>query len=409
MEKFPHLAGQNILLVISGGIAAYKALDLIRRLREQGAQVRCILTKGGQQFVTPLAVAALSEAKVYTDLWSLTDEQEMGHIRLVRAADMIAVAPASANMIAKLAHGLADDLASTALLAADRPILLAPAMNPAMWSNPATQQNIALLRQRGFHIAGPAMGDMACGEFGAGRMAEVPDLMAALAQILARPGTLSGRHTIVTSGPTREPLDPVRFISNYSSGKQGHAIAAALAKRGASVTLISGPVAIPDPAGVNTLHVETAAQMLATCERALPADIFVGCAAVADWRAAEIQPQKIKKGGAAPTLKFAANPDILAVVANHPQRPALVVGFAAESENLWANATEKLARKNCDWLLANDISGGKVFGGGTNAVLFLRKAEDGAITVEDWPQQSKNDLAAQLADNIAGYFGSQKA
>lgn len=409
MRHFSSLAGKNALIVISGGIAAYKTLDLIRRLREQDMKVRCILTKGGQQFVTPLAAAALSENKVYTDLFSLTDEQEMGHIRLVREADIIIVAPASANLIAKLAHGIADDLASTALLAATRPILAVPAMNTAMWSHAATQENLAILKRRGLHILEPDSGTLACGEHGAGRMPETHVIMEMAAKILEIPGPLNGKHAIVTSGPTREPLDPVRFISNRSSGKQGHAIAAALAKLGACVTLISGPVSIPVPDGVKFVTVETAMQMLSACEAALPADIFIGCAAVADWRAAETQAQKMKKTGGLPMLKLEANPDILATIASHARRPALVVGFAAESENLRANAAEKLAQKNCDWLLANDIADGSIFGGDENQLLVLRRSATGAVAIEDWPRQSKTAHAARLADAVGDFFKGQNS
>lgn len=403
MDQLRHIDGKNILLVISGGIAAYKALDLIRRLRERGATVRCIMTKGGQQFITPLAVSALSEERVYTDLWSLTDEQEMGHIRLTRSADAVVVAPASANLLAKLAHGQADDLASTTLLASNRPILLAPAMNVEMWRNAATQANIATLKQRGLFCVEPGSGDMACGETGVGRMAEVPDILAALAQIFAVPGALSGYHAIITSGPTFEPIDPVRFIGNRSSGKQGHAIAAALAKAGASVTLVSGAVSIPDPADVRTVHVETAAQMLAACEAALPADIFIGAAAVADWHVIA-STQKLKKDVVAPVLHLLPNSDILAHVTQHKQRPALVIGFAAETQDVAANATVKLARKGCDWLLANDVSGGKVFGDDENQVVFLRHDKNNAVIAENWPRQNKTELAAQLVEQIAAHF-----
>ncbi|MEJ0062432.1 MAG: bifunctional phosphopantothenoylcysteine decarboxylase/phosphopantothenate--cysteine ligase CoaBC [Alphaproteobacteria bacterium] len=398
------LQGRVILLVISGGIAAYKSLDLIRRLREQGARVRCILTKGGAEFVTALSVAALSEEKVYTDLWSLTDEQEMGHIRLVRESDLIIVAPASANIIAKLAHGLADDLASTALLAANKPILLAPAMNHAMWDNPATQHNIAMLKQRGFHQAGPNEGAMACNETGMGRMADVPEIMAAITDILGKPGDLSGKHALVTSGPTYEPVDPVRFIGNRSSGKQGHAIAAALAARGASVTLVSGPVSEPDPKGVKIIHVETAEQMLGACLQALPADLFIACAAVADWRVADYSEQKIKKDGGVSTLALEPNPDILATIAAHHLRPKLVVGFAAETDNLMENAKKKLAQKGCDWLLANDVSNGAVFGADENSVWFMHRGAGDHAEYEHWPPQSKTALAQALAEKIAEYF-----
>jgi len=402
-----YLTHKNILLVISGGIAAYKSLDLIRRLREQGATVRCILTQGGAQFVTPLAVAALSENKVYQDLWSLTDEQEMGHIRLVRSADCIIVAPASANLLAKLAHGLADDLASTALLAATKPILLAPAMNGAMWSNPATQANCALLRQRGYHFIDPAYGSMACGETGTGRMAEVTDIIQATQALLAPTTELAGRHAIVTSGPTHEPVDPVRFLGNHSSGKQGHAIAAAIAAHGATVTLITGPVALPPPAGVTCINVTTSREMLAACEAALPADLFIGCAAVADWHIANASPQKYKKNpeqpnSGAPQLILQPNPDILATIAQHTQRPRLVIGFAAETENLASNAAAKLHRKGCDWLLANDVSNGQIFGADDTEILFLQRPN----TSTSWPRQSKTALAEQLTTEIITFFRS---
>jgi len=397
------LNNKNILLVICGGIAAYKSLDLIRRMREQGAIVRCILTKGGAQFVT---VAALSENKVYQDLWSLTDEQEMGHIRLVREADLIIVAPASANMLAKLAHGLADDLASTALLAATNPILLAPAMNGAMWSNAATQANITTLRHRGFHLVEPAHGLMACGETGTGRLADGNDILLAAAALLSPQNSLRGLHALVTSGPTQEPIDPARYISNYSSGKQGHAIAAALAAQGARVTLITGPVTLPPPANVTTIAVTTARAMLAACKAALPADIFIGCAAVADWHITNTATEKMKKESGAPQLTFAPNPDILSTIAHHAKRPRLVVGFAAETNDLAGNAMAKLKRKGCDWLLANDVSHGKVFGTDENEIVFLYKDPSGTITHTAWPRQSKSAVAAQLVATISAHFRS---
>ncbi len=399
------LQGKKILLVISGGIAAYKSLDLIRRLREAGTSVRCILTKGGAQFVTPLSVATLSENKVYQALWSLTDEQEMGHIRLVRETDLIIVAPASANLLAKLAHGLADDLASTALLAAQKPVLLAPAMNGAMWTNAATQANLQQLCDRGHHVIGPTAGTMACGETGVGRLAEVPDILAAASDLLTR-GPLQGLHAIVTSGPTQEPIDPVRYIGNRSSGKQGHAIAAALATQGARVTLITGPVALSVPAGVNAVSVQTAAQMLATCQAALPADIFIGCAAVADWHVVNTGTQKLKKDGGAPQLTLAPNPDIVSTITQSQQRPRLVIAFAAETENLAANASAKLQRKSCDWLLANDVSNDTVFGADDNTTLFVRR--DGhTVSSAQWQKQSKTAVAQQLANAIAEYFRSK--
>ena len=392
------LAGKRILLVISGGIAAYKSLELIRRLREQGALVRAILTKGGAQFVTPLSVAALSESKVYQDLFSLTDESEMGHIRLSRESDLIVVAPASADLLAKLAHGLADDLASTTLLAADKPILIAPAMNMMMWAHPATQANIATLKSRGVRQIGPESGDLACGEVGGGRMAEPMEILAAIEAYLGAAAPLSGRRALVTSGPTIEPLDPVRFIANRSSGKQGHAIAAALARRGAATVLVAGPTAEPDPAGVEVRRIESAEEMLAACRAALPADIAVCAAAVADFRPAKVAAQKIKKGTAAPPpIELTRNPDILATLsAPGNARPRIVVGFAAETEDLIANAKKKLAAKGCDLVLANDVSTGSgTFGGAENTVHLV--AADG---VESWPRLSKQEVAERLADTI---------
>ncbi|WP_404382772.1 bifunctional phosphopantothenoylcysteine decarboxylase/phosphopantothenate--cysteine ligase CoaBC [Caenispirillum salinarum] len=396
------LDGRRILLIISGGIAAYKSLDLIRRLRDRGAAVRCILTKGGAQFVTPLSVAALSEEKVYQDLFSLTDEAEMGHIRLSREADLVLVAPGTADLMAKMAAGMADDLATTALLATDKPVLLAPAMNTFMWSHAATQANLRTLKSRGILTVGPNAGDLACGETGAGRMAEVPEIIAAVEEVFAKddaPKPLAGRRALVTSGPTHEAIDPVRYIANRSSGKQGHAIAAALAALGAEVTLVSGPVALPDPAGVRVVKVESAREMLEACQGALPADIAVCAAAVADWRV-EAAGQKIKKtaGGAAPALSFTENPDILATLsAAGPDRPALVVGFAAETENVLDHAAAKRARKGCDWILANDVSPATgTFGGDRNTLHLI--TGDGT---EEWPTLDKTDAAARLADRIA--------
>lgn len=390
---------RRILLIISGGIAAYKSLELIRRLREQGAQVRCVLTKGGAQFVTPLSVAALSEEKVYQDLWSLTDEQEMGHIRLSREADLIVVAPASANLIARMAHGLTEDLASTVLLASDKPILIAPAMNQMMWAHPATQANITLLHQRGVKQVGPGSGAMACGETGQGRMAEVPEILAAITGFFSQPGPLAGKRALVTSGPTYEPIDPVRFIGNRSSGKQGHAIAAALAKAGAHVTLVTGPTAQPDPHGVQTIHIETAQQMLEACQQALPVEIAICAAAVADWKVITAADQKLKKGQAAATLTLTENPDILATLSRSgTQRPKLVVGFAAETEKVMEYAKAKLSRKGCDWLLANQVGNGLGFGTDSNQLTLLRRDLDQADT---WPAMSKDDLARKLVEEIA--------
>jgi phosphopantothenoylcysteine decarboxylase / phosphopantothenate---cysteine ligase len=392
------LAGKRILLVISGGIAAYKSLELIRRLRERGALVRAILTKGGAQFVTPLSVAALSESKVYQDLFSLTEESEMGHIRLSRESDLIVVAPASADLLAKLAHGLADDLASTTLLAADKPILIAPAMNMMMWAHPATQANIATMTARGVRRIGPEAGDLACGEVGGGRMAEPVEILAAIEGYFGAAAPLSGRRAIVTSGPTIEPLDPVRFIANRSSGKQGHAIAAALARRGAATVLVTGPTAEPNPTGVEVHRIESAEEMLAACRAALPADIAVCAAAVADFRPIRVAAQKIKKGTAAPApIELTRNPDILATLsAPGNARPRIVVGFAAETEDLIANARKKLAAKGCDLILANDVSAESgTFGGAENTVHLV--AADG---VESWPRLSKQEVAERLADTI---------
>jgi phosphopantothenoylcysteine decarboxylase/phosphopantothenate--cysteine ligase len=392
------LAGKRILLVISGGIAAYKSLELIRRLRERGVTVRAILTKGGAEFVTPLSVAALSENKVYQDLFSLTDESEMGHIRLSREADLVVVAPASADLIAKMAQGLTDDLASTALLATDKPVLIAPSMNTMMWTHGATQANVATLKARGIRQIGPEAGDLACGEVGSGRMAEPMEILGAIDAYFGAEAPLSGRRAIVTSGPTFEAIDPVRFIGNRSSGKQGHAIAAALARRGAATLLVSGPTSEPDPAGVEVKHIESAAEMLAACRAALPADIAVCAAAVADWRPAKTADKKIKKAASDPApIALLRNPDILATLAAAGNaRPRLVVGFAAETENLIANARKKLAAKGCDLIVANDVSAETgTFGGSENTVHLV--AEDG---VESWPRLSKQDVAERLVDTI---------
>lgn len=400
MSGFSHLSGRHLLLVISGGIAAYKSLELIRRLRERGVKVTCILTAGGAQFVTPLSVSALAESKVYSELWSLTDEQAMGHIRLSRMADLIVVAPASANMIAKMAQGLADDLASTVLLASDKPVMIAPAMNPVMWAHPATQANMATLVARGVRQIGPSCGAMACGETGAGRMAEPMDILAAIENFFAKTGPLTGKRALVTSGPTHEPIDPVRYIANRSSGKQGHAIAVALAALGANVTLVTGPVALPDPQGLRIVHVETAAQMLDACLAALPVDIAVCAAAVADWRPVAACGQKIKKGGAVkpPRLEMAENPDILATLAQRTvDRPKFVVGFAAETEKLADHAAAKLASKACDWILANDVSGGQVFGADQNKITLF--GQNGLC--EPWPLMGKDEIARELATKIA--------
>jgi phosphopantothenoylcysteine decarboxylase/phosphopantothenate--cysteine ligase len=393
------LAGKRILLIVSGGIAAYKALELVRRLRERGAAVRAVLTAGGAQFITPLSLAALTEDKVYTDMFSLTDESEMGHIRLSREADLVVVAPASADILAKLAQGLAGDLASTLLLATDKPVLVAPAMNHRMWHHAATQANLALLERRGIRRVGPTEGAMACNEFGIGRMAEPADILAAIEAYFTEGAPLAGRRALVTSGPTWEAIDPVRFIANRSSGRQGHAIAAALARQGASTVLVSGPTAEPDPAGVEMRRVESAAEMLAACTAALPVDVAVCAAAVADWRPSAPATQKLKKDAGAPAIAFARNPDILASLsASGNARPRLVVGFAAETENLIENARQKLAAKGCDWIVANDVgSGTGTFGGAENTVHLVS-----AGGVEDWPRLSKTEVAERLVARIAG-------
>lgn len=401
------LASRRILLIISGSIAAYKSLDLIRRLRDEGAEVRCILTRGGAEFITPLSVAALSEQKVYTDLFSLTDEQEMGHIRLARDCDLVLAAPASANLIARAAQGLADDLAGTVLLATDKPVMFAPAMNPVMWQNAAVQDNIATLQRRGAVILSPAAGLMACGENGDGRLPEVPQIVDAVAAHFAGNRPLAGLRALVTSGPTHEPLDPVRFLGNRSSGKQGHAIAAELALAGAAVTLVSGPVQEPDPAGVEVVRVETAQQMHDACMAALPADIAVCAAAVADFRPAQTATGKIKKNGdGGLDLPLVQNPDILATLSRHARRPQLVIGFAAETDNHLEHAARKLASKGCDWLLLNDVSGGQVFGQADNQLTLFRNAP-GGVTETPLPRGNKRALARLLVQDIAAAVGAK--
>jgi phosphopantothenoylcysteine decarboxylase/phosphopantothenate--cysteine ligase len=398
------LSGKRILLIISGGIAAYKSLDLIRRLRERGAEVRPVMTVAAQEFVTPLAVGALAADHVYTDLFSREDEQDVGHIRLARDCDLVCVAPATADLMAKMANGLANDLASTILLASDRKILIAPAMNPVMWAHPATRRNAAMLKRDGIRFIGPMAGEMAeSGEAGEGRMAEPLQIVAAIEALLDdSPKPLSGRKAIVTSGPTHEPIDPVRYIANRSSGKQGHAIAGALARLGAEVTLVSGPVTIPDPVGVKVIHVESASNMLDAVTAALPADIAVFVAAVADWRVAAASGEKIKKKpgeGPAP-LELTENPDILKTIGHHESRPHLVVGFAAETADVVSNAQVKLARKGADFIVANDVSPETgIMGGDRNRVRIVSK--DG---VEDWPDLSKDETAARLAERIAEVF-----
>jgi len=401
------LNGRRILLIVSGGIAAYKTLDLIRRLREQGAAVRCVMTKAAGQFVTPLSLSALSGDKVYTDLFSLTDEAEMGHIQLSRDADLLVAAPATANILARMAHGLAEDLASTVLLATDTPVLVAPSMNVRMWEHPATRANMDVLRGRGVAVVGPNAGDMACGEYGPGRMAEPGEILTAIAGALgagAGGGPLAGLRALVTSGPTHEPIDPVRFIANRSSGKQGHAIAAALAALGADVTLVTGPVTLPDPPGVTTVPVESARDMLAACQKALPADIVVCAAAVSDWRVAESAGQKLKKVAGQDSLALALtqNPDILATLSQAgPGRPALVAGFAAETEHVVEHARDKRVRKGCDWIVANDVSAATgTFGGDANTVHLITAEGE-----EAWPSLSKSEVAARLAARIAERVG----
>ncbi|MGI9420326.1 MAG: bifunctional phosphopantothenoylcysteine decarboxylase/phosphopantothenate--cysteine ligase CoaBC [Geminicoccaceae bacterium] len=398
----------RVLLIIAGGIAAYKSLEVIRRLRDRGVDLRCILTEAGSAFVTPLSVASLSGDKVFTELFSLTDEAEMGHIRLSREADLVLVAPATADLIGKMANGLADDLASTALMATDKPVLIAPAMNPEMWDHPATQRNIRQLRGDGVHAVGPNQGDMACGETGFGRMAEPDEIVAAAIDLLRSPeGPLSGRRALVTSGPTIEAIDPVRFVSNHSSGKQGHAVAGALQRAGAEVTLVSGPVAEPDPAGVEVIKIASAMEMLEACERTLPVDIAVCVAAVSDWRPADPVDRKIKKRNAAapPSIALVENPDILRVISERDvDRPKLVIGFAAETENLNENARKKLHTKGCDWIVANNVSAEQnTFGNVHNTVRLLRSGRD----VETWPELTKIAVAELLVQRVAEHLAER--
>jgi len=399
--------GRRILLILGGGIAAYKCLDLIRRLRERGAKVRAVMTAAAQQFITPLAVGAISGDRVFTELFDREDEHDVGHIRLSREADLIVVAPATASLLAKMAGGHADDLATAVLLATDKPVLVAPAMNPRMWLHPATQRNVATLRGDGIRFIGPNTGEMAeSGEAGPGRMAEPLEIVAAIEELLReakndRP--LAGRHVLVTSGPTHEPIDPVRYIANRSSGKQGHAIARAAAELGARVTLVSGPVSIADPPNVDVVHVETAQEMLAAVEAALPADIGVFAAAVADWRVASASGQKIKKekGAAPPSLALVENPDILKTIATRgPMRPALVIGFAAETENVVEAAKKKRKAKGCDWIVANDVSEkGGAMGGDKNAVHLIT-----AQGTESWPVMDKTEVARRLMERAAQHL-----
>ena len=405
----------SVTLIIGGGIAAYKALDLIRRLKERHMHVRCVLTSAAQQFVTPLAASALSHERCYTDLFDPGSEFDAGHIRLARDCNLIVVAPATADLMAKMAQGHADDLASAILLAADKPILLAPAMNPLMWNNPATRRNVAQLARDGVATIGPNAGEMAeAGEAGVGRMAEPTEIAAAAERILkpAKPQPLKGKHVLITAGPTHEPIDPVRYIANRSSGKQGFAIAAAAQAAGAEVTLISGPVDLDDPAGVDVRHVESAREMLAQVEAALPADIAIFAAAVADWRVASEGAQKLKKTGAGiPPLQLTENPDILATISKlRETRPPLVIGFAAETEHLIDNATAKFARKGCDWIVANDVSPATgVMGGDRNTVHLLTRGRDGGVDVDSWPVMTKEQVAATLVDRIASHIKSSSA
>jgi phosphopantothenoylcysteine decarboxylase/phosphopantothenate--cysteine ligase len=406
----PNLSGASILLIIGGGIAAYKSLDLIRRLRERGANVRAVMTKAAQEFVTPLSVGALTGSRVFSNLFDHDDEFDVGHIRLARETDLIVVAPATADLMARMATGRADDLAAAILLAASAPVLLAPAMNPHMWSHPATQRNRATLAADGVLFIGPNEGEMAeAGEAGVGRMAEPLEVVAALEAILA-PGDrpLGGRHVLVTSGPTHEPIDPVRYLANRSSGRQGHAIAAAAAHAGARVTLVSGPVALPDPPGVAVVRVATARQMLDAVLAALPADVAIMAAAVADWRSQVESGAKIKKRkGGPPSLALVENPDILATVGHRKTgRPKLVIGFAAETDHLIGNAAAKLTAKGADWIVANDVSPeAGVMGGEKNTVHIVSNDGRGTPTVEDWPTLSKEEVARRLVARIAAAIG----
>jgi len=396
------VSDKRVLLIVGGGIAAYKCLELVRLLRKSGIAVRCILTKGGEAFVTPLSLAALSEDRVYQELFSLTDEAEMGHIQLSRSADLVVVAPATADLMARAANGLANDLATTTLLATDKPVLMAPAMNVRMWNHPATQRNVATLAGDGISFVGPDEGAMACGEFGPGRMAEPAAIFVAIMerftqeQVLDLP--LRGRRALVTAGPTVEPIDPVRLITNRSSGKQGFAIAEALSALGAEVTLVAGPVALPTPPGVHRIDVETAIQMQAACQAALPADVAICVAAVADWRPAEEGALKIKKGpGGPPAINLIENPDILAgLAAKGPNRPTLVIGFAAETNDVEAHARAKLTKKGCDWVIANDVTQPGVMGGEDNTVLLV--THEGT---ERWDKAPKSDVAKLIAIRIA--------
>ena len=400
------LAGKSALLIIGGGIAAYKAHELVRLLKTRGARVRIILTRAAEEFVTPLSLSGLSGEKVYTALFSLTDEVEMGHIQLSRAADLLVVAPATADLMAKMANGLADDLASTTLLATDKRILAAPAMNVRMWRHPATQRNVETLKRDGVVLVGPADGEMACGEFGPGRMAEPGEILDHIITMLQpRAQPLAGRKVVITAGPTREPIDPVRYISNHSSGKQGYAIARAAVELGAETVLISGPVSLAIPPGVQMMPIETAQDMLTACEGEMPADIAIFTAAVADWRVAGVAMDKLKKSaGKPPALSLAENPDILATIARGSPRPEIVVGFAAETERVTENAMEKLKKKSCDLILANDVSAGSgVFGGDRNKVHLIS-----ASGIENWPEMDKDEVGRRLMERLAQMLAPQQ-
>ncbi|ASP35214.1 bifunctional phosphopantothenoylcysteine decarboxylase/phosphopantothenate--cysteine ligase CoaBC [Labrenzia sp. VG12] len=401
------LSGKEIVLIISGGIAAYKSLDLIRRLKERGARVIPVMTRGAQEFITPLSVGALSAEKVFTNLFDREAEHDVGHIRLARDHDLILIAPATADLMARMAHGIADDLATAVLLATDKPVLLAPAMNPKMWQNPATQRNLATLTERGMAICGPARGEMAeKGEAGIGRMSEPLEIVAAAEATLREHAMadgalpLAGRHVLITSGPTHEPIDPVRYIANRSSGKQGHALARAAFEAGARVTLVSGPVTLADPANINVVHVESASAMLAAVESNLPADIAIMAAAVADWRVASEGSEKIKKDGSGkpPALDLTENPDILATIGHHDSlRPKLLIGFAAETQNLIDNARGKLERKKADWIVANDVSPETgIMGGDANTIRLVSRSG-----VEDWPELDKVEVARRIIARAA--------
>jgi len=400
------LAGKTVLLIIGGGIAAYKTHELVRLLKTRGARVRIIMTRAAEEFVTPLSLASLSGEKVHTALFSLTDEVEMGHIQLSRSADLLVVTPATADLMAKMAHGLADDLASTALLATDKPVLIAPAMNVRMWRHPATMRNVETLKRDGIALVGPDEGEMACGEFGPGRMAEPAEILASIIDMLKpRAQPLAGRKVVITAGPTREPIDPVRFISNHSSGKQGYAIARAAVALGAETILVSGPVSLPIPVGVQLMLVETASEMLSACQGEMPADIAIFTAAVADWRVASQASEKLKKSGDGPhQLTLAENPDILATISRGTPRPEIVVGFAAETEKITEHAAQKLKKKGCDLIVANDVSRESgVFGGDSNMVQLISPAG-----VEAWPRMTKDEVAEKLMERLTQMLTLQR-